>query len=474
MGESAMMKHLKLAVWIILCIFLYGCKEESGYTSTPISETTQIVTQTLTLTEDQPVNTPTEITLTKTATFTIEPSSTAAQEKPTQTITLPPQPTIDYIYVPHYDWYQFSWMVGYLTRQFPIGVEVISGYSPNTNELSPGCADILSFANFADKITYWVPILEEEEWKGHLMIADMRYTQSKEIYKDQENLYDHVLSSNLRLLWTPDDMHIIIDASYSGLPSMIYHLEEDKLEPWSYICDSVAISPRSGSYATWCISIEGSDDFAVIEWGGTIWYSEDPPQEYLIERNERVESPWAWSADGSQIAYFDDSAVEANLTVVDNDTKQAVVFPVSAYWLSEHYIKDTPDTIYIFRPIKWSENGQSILVYAKGSEQSPCPDFESMFSENPKVEESACWQVIDAHNGDPIWPTKDEPYEAAFYSQELLRISLFIDAVITADGAFAAIEYIDPIAHILLVDLENGRGEEIQVLNTNTMRWGPK
>jgi hypothetical protein len=227
------------------------------------------------------------------------------------------------------------------------------------------------------------------------------------------------------------------------------------IESWPYSCDSIAISPESGSYAIWCGSVQGNNGFAVIEWGRTIWISEQPPNEYLIEPSERVESTWAWSADGKHIAFFDENASESNLTIVDKDANLIVVLPYSAYWLSESYIETYSDNTYLIQPIKWSENEQYLLVYTIGGEENPCPLYETEFAEDVRFVEQACWQVIAADTGELVWPTQDKPYEAFLDLPKMVKTAHIDDAVITPDGAFIAIEYrYDSQNNLLVMDLQ--------------------
>lgn len=275
--------------------------------------------------------------------------------------------------------------------------------------VGPGDALLLSFANYANTVAYWT-----DKEIGQLWISDMELEMPRLIYADEAQVYAtnddslYAWDGKGDLIWTPDDLHVIFDPKDKTLPNLIYHLQSNAAEPWPWDCDRVAVSPQTKRLATWCAALDGSPNFAIIEWGGEIWISPSPPvQEIVRRRGERAiawESNWTWSSDGQQIAYFDPLDTEGRLFVADATGVQKALFPGAAWWLNlETSHLAIPQNI-----LQWSQDGRWLLVYANDLISDSCPDIEIMFDlTEGELSDVPCWHLLDTQDYRMHWSWRD-------------------------------------------------------------------
>lgn len=268
---------------------------------------------------------------------------------------------------------------------------------------------LLSFANYANKVAYWTG-----NETGQLWITDLELENPQLVYTDEAKVYatgEDSLSSWFGkgdLIWTPDDLHVIFDPTDETLPNLIYHLESNSVELWPWYCDRVALSSRTNRLATWCSALDGSSNFAVIEWGGEIWISPSAFEQELVHRRaERPllwESNWTWSSDGQRIAYFDPIDVEGRLFIADAGGVQQSIFPGAAWWLNSNTSRIGVPTKVIY----WSQDGRRLLVYANELIPDACPNIEIMFDlTEGELTDVPCWQLLDTQDYSVLWSWRD-------------------------------------------------------------------
>lgn len=349
-------------------------------------------------------------------------------------------------------------------------------YSSNDNNdsnRSPAHALLLTFANNKDFVAYWTDGIS-----GQLWVSDLAYQAPQLIFSDKANNYPVKSPPNLdykvRLTWSPDDLHVIVDAPSGPAPDLIYHLQTEVLEPWPWECDRVASSPRTGHFATWCSSTKGESRYAVMEWGGEIWYSEQPPAEELVHGMkllppqwvETLLQTWAWSADGQQIAYFDSTDSTGYLHIVDASGKHLKILPGG--------VKQVGGVITPM-DIQWSQDGQRLLVYAYGSESNPCPLYRSPISPNSVAGNAPCWQVLDTATGNILWTLLDSA-EALMVAQgqtvDAIANWESSKATISLDGKLVALTLTSrPIDYGYIINIDTGEIKDVPA-PVNAMRWG--
>jgi hypothetical protein len=329
-------------------------------------------------------------------------------------------------------------------------------------------ADYLGFANFADHMAYWSSIEPRELW-----VSDLALKNRKRLFTDTQSKYK---SMSIYLTWSPDDLHLMVNVEENKELNLIYHVQTGVLEPWPYTCDRVALSPRSERLATWCGSINKEKGYAIIEWGGEIWYSLAGPEHELVRRGEDLAQFWAWSSDGEQIAYFDPNDIQGYLYIADSQGKVRLkTLPGSAYWLAVKAGWSLLQ-VYPYSPaLQWSYDSSRLSVYAIGDDTNPCPIFERDSGE--VLHGAPCWKVIDSLSGGIIWTITDTLDKiAALYFLTRIGPIDFLYPSISADGRFLALCYCnneDDNRGTYVINLDT---KEIKLLFENyadNIRWGP-
>ena len=128
----------------------------------------------------------------------------------------------------------------------------------NSVRLGP---DYVRFAHFADRLVH----KSGREAPYQLLLANLALEDERVIRDDVASYYAY---------WSPDDWHLIFVPDGNPASGSIYHIKTNTWEAWPYNdCNQVAVSPKTGRLATWCLSVSNPDTFAVIEWGGEIWVS---------------------------------------------------------------------------------------------------------------------------------------------------------------------------------------------------------
>ncbi len=243
---------------------------------------------------------------------------------------------------------------------------------------------IIDFANFANLVTYWTYTTPGENVPNQWWISDLDLKHPELIFTDVAGTYAHNTQETLHLVWSPDDLHVILDVRGEPVPGMIYHVLTKKREAWPWKCDRAAVSPHTGTLAMWCTPAAGEKRYAVIEWGGEIWYSDQPPGTGNLQLFDNRQPAWAWSVGGQQVAVLNPNGTFWQVLIADS----------KGFQRSLPFHSDEPYLIYPYQmaPISGSADGQRLLFQAHGSFEHPCPTQQ-------------CWVIADARSGQVIWDT---------------------------------------------------------------------
>jgi hypothetical protein len=167
------------------------------------------------------------------------------------------------------------------------------------------------------------------------------------------------------LFWSADSLHLFITLEPQREPAVLdqqtqnsvskreHHLyshQTGSIESWDRDCDRIGLSPRTEQVAMWCPSIEGSEiDYAVIEWGGDIWFTIQPPDTVLKIRDPEFSIPtWHWSEDSQQIIYANQDRVSPRvLTLATVKSGEIVTETLGDYGLSYAGLNWSADQRYI-------------------------------------------------------------------------------------------------------------------------------
>jgi hypothetical protein len=253
----------------------------------------------------------------------------------------------------------------------------------------------VTFANSANMLAYWTNTMP-----GRLWVSDLDVTNPRLVYTDTAGIYPF---DKVQLVWSPDDNHVIVERNDRPTPAVIYHVLTGTTEPWPWICDTVATSPHTDRLALWCSSVSGSR-YAVIEWGGEIWYSNSAPTTQIAQRTDRTPPTWAWSPDGQQIAFINQDGSQWHVSIANTAGVQTNL-PLA--------VDDPHRNLWEFARIQWSFQGQRLLFRAHSTSEHPCPLYQSPVpspfdgSSTATPEPRECWYVVDARTGQVLWNEND-------------------------------------------------------------------
>lgn len=99
----------------------------------------------------------------------------------------------------------------------------------------------LVFANFANRVSYWTDTSPGQWW-----VSDLDLQQPRLLFADTAGTLS---SENIGFLWSPDDLHVILEVEGASVPGRIYHIQTKVQEEWPWKCDRAATSPRTGRLA---------------------------------------------------------------------------------------------------------------------------------------------------------------------------------------------------------------------------------
>jgi hypothetical protein len=247
------------------------------------------------------------------------------------------------------------------------------------------------------------------------------------------------------LFWSPDSLFLFITLeSAAALPVMgeptpdpvvrrthyLISLESSEVQPWPWDCDRIGLSPRTNEIALWCPAAENLEEsYAVIEWGGDIWFTAAAPTTVLKIRAPEFQYPtWAWSGDGKKVVF------------PDKDQQRPQILIEASTHSGELITRTIGDYGIAYSGLSWSADGRYIAFRGQCATSAPC------------------LQVISANSGDIIWSSESlgEANRALHRHMWHSRENLILLPSST-DGRYRVF-IIDPIADTLIYeqDLEGG------------------
>lgn len=355
----------------------------------------------------------------------------------------------------------FNFEIG---QEYPLQILHYAGNGDIENSaLGPGNSVLLSFANFANKVAYWTA-----NGVGQLWLSDLMWDKPEVVYTDVDGVYttDNYRNGVFNLIWLPDDLHLIFYTT-DETPNFIVDTQSNTVESWPWNCNRIALSPKSQHLATWCTSEEGSSRFAILEWGGEIWYSDMPPVE-LVQTEIVNLTFWAWPSNGDKLVYLDPSDSDGSLFLVNSQGNPQKLFDNTAWWQNEDVSESQIDIP--IRPLQWSQNGDYLLIFANELIEGACPDYVYPFGTLPNpIYHIPCWQVIDMRSKTVIWSWATVVNTFSESESETWQTG---EASISPDGKLVAV-YVKPIGTVQLIiaNLESGEQELWSSIEGSIMRW---
>lgn len=321
---------------------------------------------------------------------------------------------------------------------------------------------------------------------GELWLSDVTYRQPQKLFTDSDGRFETFTEttrspwSTLRLVWSPDDSHIFLYHVRQPELSLVYHLETGKFEPWYWACHSVVLSARSGRLTPLCPRVAGAPPeqsaYAIIEWDGEIWYTDNLAGEPFLEPTADGHSLWQWSANGDFLAYYDPRDPAGHLMIADSQGNIRQLLPGISVFSEVGEVDFKYKVGFSDQHFNWSRNSTTLLVNGYGNPEHPCPPFVSDYNPDLYGPIWPCWQAVHVESGEVIWSEGsvgeslllteegDEPYYLAT-----------LGVTVSPDGRFVALLGFRPERRVIVVDLWSSQATTIsQGDHFNQLYWTTK
>lgn len=337
---------------------------------------------------------------------------------------------------------------------------------PLTPVNSPANASSLEFAHYSNRVAYWI-----DGKPGQLWLADLEARSAEHIYSDLAGTFQ---DNAPRLNWTPDDLHVILDSGNSSASSIIVSLDDQNVTKWGRTCDRVANSPKTNQLALWCQTIispeQQNANWAIVEWGGEIWYADVAPRDVGFSGVAEPESALlAWSPNGDEIALLDKSdRNNYRLLLADSNGKRLEI---------DYPARDTLEIMSgSSNQLQWSQDGTRLLAWLPGDSATPCPSYVyARALGQVKTAEPFCWRVLDVQTGETIWhySTSESMLRQTLDTPDLSEWLPYL-AAISPDGGQIALEFTTGISDLgLVIELATGKVVNVVIDEpVNAMRFG--
>lgn len=280
----------------------------------------------------------------------------------------------------------------------------------------PGQSPYQVFSHYSDQIAYWTATNPGELW-----VSDVTYQEPEMILRDQDEHYVPsskgeiaVLSPEqfIEITWSPDDLHLFLNNHNEPELSRVFHSQTDTLESWYWRCNEIVLSSRSDRLATLCSKMEGvgqveAAEFAVIEWGGTIWFSDILPGKMFLEALPDGTAFWLWSPGGKYLAYFDPADQEGHLFVSDAQGNVRKLLPGNSPFRQVEGIEFQQYLLLNSSPFRWANNENLLLINGFGQSNRPCPRLRDEEYGTGDSFEWHCWQLVDVDAEKILWNEMD-------------------------------------------------------------------
>ncbi len=467
-------RSLQFLVVVIIGFFvLISCQ------SIDVPIQTVIENSTVTL-ATQPSNIPATVSQNETiSAFSSTISSPTLTETLIQETPLPPIPAVEiavslphtqvnlgqlYFYgYPDYGWFE---LIANNTLQGLTFDNSTEYQKQSSSELldGPGQSKYLEFSHYSNQIAFW-----GEASQAGLWISDLSYQNPQQLLMDSVGIYvpeNTNPQEEIRIIWSSDDLHIFLYHRHQPELSRVYHLTTNQSEEWYWNCDSIVFSSMSGRLATLCPQIANIPSrqkmYAILEWGGEIWFSDTLPGEIFLTPLFDDTALWQWSSNGELLAYFDPKDTDDHLFIADAQGNIQKFLPGSSLFKDsegeghqpQYDIEISPDE----SPFVWAQDASVLLVNGFGQPDYPCPPFVTPFNPNVFYVSWPCWQALNVNTGSIIWTEASLAKSLSLTESGDDPVNMGISEVTFApDGRVIGIHSFYPEPRIMVVNLQTSQ-----------------
>lgn len=343
----------------------------------------------------------------------------------------------------------------------------------------PGQSTYLTFSRYSDQIAYWV-----KDSPGELWISDVAYLNPQKVFIDTEGSYVPEFENpqgEIKIVWSSDDLHLFLYDLHQPELSRIFHLETNKSEVWHWKCESIFLSSKSGRLATLCPRIASAaaeeKAYAILEWGGEIWFSDQFPGEPFLSPLSDGTALWQWSSDGELLAYYDPNDVEGNVIIADKHGNTRKILPGSSLYRdseAEGYKQyESLDVLDVDSPFIWAKDTPILLVNGFGQSDEPCPPFVTAWDPDLYYAIWPCWQAVDVKSGSVIWTETSLAKNLSLAENESDPVNMAINGLVVEPGGKAiVVQSFYPEPRLVLINLQTSEATVISRFDTfNHLYW---
>jgi hypothetical protein len=343
----------------------------------------------------------------------------------------------------------------------------------------PGQSEYIAFSHYSDRVAYWI-----EGALGELWISDVAYQNPQRILVDSQRSYVPEFvdpRGEIKIEWSPDDLHLFLYDLHQPELSRIFHLETNESEAWHWNCDSIILSSKSGRLATLCPRIASAasevKEFAILEWGGEIWFSGEYPGEPFLSPLSDGTALWQWSSDGELLAYFDPNDVEGNVFIADKQGNTRKLLPGSSLYRdseAEGFRQyESLDVLDVDSPFIWAKDASILLVNGFGQPDEPCPPFVTTYDPDLFYAIWPCWQAVDVNTGNIIWIETSLAKNLSLAESERDPVNMAINGLAVEPGGRAiVVQSFYPEPRLVVVNLQTSEAMTISRFDSfNHIYW---
>jgi hypothetical protein len=426
---------------LLICLFLpvIGCSQVSGSSgaSTATMQPVVSVDETASPTPSKAIATPTVLVKVKPPMTTIQPPGTMATPKLNGTLYL--------------------WMYRYLeplytrldlsTSDIPFFLELRA--SPNVIVSKDKITVGLAFAPYSPLVAY----MTKTSKSADLWLADLNLERNEHVWRnDREWLEPITDPGDVNIKWGPSDSSLLVSSYLFEKHLVLYSLKTKRTIEASGACNQVAPLPDSSQLTVWCSFDQGApSSYGFFALDGDIVLTNVKPDPGI----EVFE--WSFAPGSNRLAY---TPKQGNVTIAENRENKLEI-PI-------RMLSDPGD--FRNQPLlKWSENGDRLLVY--GHNQEHCPLRENASSGN--LEDKVCWLVINSETGEILWGPNQNAAEFQEVTGFPLEISFSSCAGLSPNNDWLALCYQSgAITDFVLVGMNNdGKVLEFGSGNIMDFKW---
>jgi hypothetical protein len=312
--------------------------------------------------------------------------------------------------------------------------------------VNPADSVALAFSIHSDQIAY----LTYDE-KLALHVADIELKNSvTNILEPPEWIVEKIdMGKNIQMRWGPQDKTILIVNDEGGDSSIVFSIDENKIEYLSDGCSTLRSARDGKSLELWCKLKDNSDEYLVLQGSGQSRRETNLPAD-----DSMVVEDTAFSNEGNSVLMVtSDNKIEIATNI--GDVVDTTIKLADSIW-------SLPQSLY------WSSDDSLALVYGASI---LCPQFYN--SEKGQRFERPCWHVVNPKTGEIIWFPTEELASSMDSTWDRIDGTNY-PAALSPDGTWLAMSFREGgIRYLVLTSIQDLQSKVVGNIETASMFWTP-